>query len=172
MCSALYLCQLFVVLFRQILEGNVTWSSFSCEKLAVPCHSYVAFRGIWEAERVVCGASVSLYCSFWRDPRELTVCDSGLNPFLLARCHCTAPQRGNHPCWFFVACVGGDVGLLWLAEARCVMALHHGSCLVLLSLISGAMSCVVRANRRPSFCSCCRLSQVRRSGTALMYRGI
>ena len=47
-----------------------------------------------------------LYWSFWRDPRELTDCVSGLNPFLLARCHCTAPQRGNHLCWLFVSCVG------------------------------------------------------------------
>ena len=55
---------------------------------------------------MVCGASDSLYCSFWRDPRKLTDCVSGLNPFLLARCHCTAPQRGNHLCWLFVSCVG------------------------------------------------------------------
>ena len=96
----------FCVVFVPVVRGalNVTWSTFSCEKLLFPVTRTLRLGRLWEAQGVVCGASVSLCCSFWRVPRELTV--------MVGR------------------------------STVCVMALHHGSCLVLLSLQSGAMSCV------------------------------
>ena len=149
--SALCLCQLFVVLFRQILEGNVTWSSFSFEKSAVPCHSYIAIGrnlgsrgcGMWCKRFSVLFflARPQGVDSFRQRTESVSSCKVPL--------HCASKRQPS----LLVFCFVRWWGRWTVVVGRSTMCHHHGSCLFLLSLQSGAMSCVGCAYWRSSFCS-------------------